>query len=109
MGNYIEFYIGTDFKNLINIGLAVFIITTIFLLTTLKNTTYKDSVAYQKYYVSVYHDFVKYVLIEFFLIALESFNTGTIIITNSLGRMAVIQAALLVFSAIKHPLGIDTE
>ena len=109
MINYIQFYIEDNFKNLINIGLVVFILTIIFFLTTLKNTTYKKSVAYQKYYISVYHDFIKFVLIEFFLIALESFNTGKIIITNSLGRLAVIQVALLIFSAIKHPLGIDLK
>ena len=109
MENYIKFYVGTDFKNLINIGLAIFIISTIFILTSLKNTKYKDSESFKKYYISVYHDFVKYLLIEFFLIALESFNAGTLIITDSIGRIAVIQAALLIFSAIKHPLGIGLE
>ena len=109
MSNYFKFYINDDFKNVVNIGLAVFIIVTILILTYLKNYIYKDSESYKKYYVGVYHDFVKYILIEFFYIFIETVHTGTISITNSLGRLAGVQVALLIFSAIKYPLGIDPK
>jgi len=109
MGNYLKIDLQYNFRLWINLGLVIFIATTIITLAVLKFTVYKHSEEYQKYYSSVYHDFVKYMLIEFFLVSIEAINTGNVIVTDSLGRIAVIQAALLVFSGIKGPLGISSE
>lgn len=96
-------------KYLINFGLVVFIVGTITFLVTLRISYYKNDENYKKYFKGVYHDFLKYLLIESFLIIIEAINTGNFILVNSLARLAVVQAALLVFSAIKHPLGLETE
>jgi len=109
MNSIIELNIENQNKYLINLGLIIFIVGTVALLVTLKFTLYKNDEKYKEYFKGVYHDFVKYLLIEGFLIIIETINTGKFVLVHSLGRLAVVQAALLVFSGIKTPLGLDTE
>ena len=107
MGNNIKIDLQYNFRLWLNIGLVIFIITTITTLITLKFTVFKKSKEYKKYFNNVYYDLVKYLLIEFFLISIEAINTGNVVVTDSLGRIAAVHCALLVFSAIKGPLGIN--
>jgi len=109
MDKLITINIDNQNKYLINFGLIIFIVGTISLLVTLRMSIYKEDEKYKKYFKGVYHDFVKYLLIEGFLITLEVINKGSFLLVNSLARLAVIQAALLIFSGIKGPLGLDTE
>ena len=109
MDKLITLNIDNQNKYFINFGLIIFIVGTISLLVTLRMTIYKDDEKYKKYFMGVYYDFVKYLLIEGFLITLEIINKGSFLLVNSLARVAVIQAALLVFSGIKGPLGLHSE
>jgi len=101
MEQIINLNIEKNFKIGINFVLFLFIILTISTLVTLRYTSMKNNHNYIKYFDGVYSDFIKYILIELFIILIESMNTGHFVLSESLGRLAAVQAALLIFSAIK--------
>jgi len=93
-------------KWLLNLGILIFIVSIISLLTTLKYTIYKDNKQYVEFFISVYHDFIKYLLIESFIIFNEVVNSGKFNLQASLGRIALIQLSLLIFHSIKRKIGL---
>ena len=94
-------------KDLINIGLIIFTLGTYAILLTLRYTKYKDDKKYKDYFIKVYQDFVKYLLIEAGFIIIEIINTGNFQISLTLKRLAIVQTALIIYNFIKH--GIRTR
>ena len=85
----------------LNIILFIGIILTSVILVTLRFTKYKDKKKYKKFFNHFYYDFVKYLLIESFLVTFESINEGKYYLTSALGRISIVQFALLIFHIFK--------
>jgi hypothetical protein len=94
-------------KNLIDIGLIIFIIGTFTILLTLKYTKFKDDKKYKEYFIQVYQDFVKFLFIEGIFIIIETMNTGKFQLSTSLKRLAVVQTALIMYNFIKPRIGLE--
>ena len=61
----------------------------------------RDDPKFIQLYKDIYHDFLKYLFIETAVILTEFVNTNTINIANSIGRIAFIHIALVVFHNVK--------
>ena len=97
----LSYYIKKD------IGLIIFIIGTFTILLTLKYTKFKDDKKYEKYFIQVYQDFVKFLSIESVFILIETINTGKFELTSSLKRLAVVQTGLIMYNFIKPRIGLE--
>jgi hypothetical protein len=93
-------------KYYLNIILFIGIFLTSLILVTLRFTKYKDDEKYKHFFDDFYHDFVKYLLIEGFLVIFESINAGKYHLTSALGRISIVQVALLIFHIFKERIGI---
>jgi len=89
-----------------NIFLFTSIILTSVILVVLRFTKYKDNKKYKKFFNDFYYDFVKYLLIESLLVTFESINAGKYHLTSALGRISIVQVALLIFHILKKKIGI---
>jgi len=96
-------------KYLIDISLVIFTLGTFSILLTLKNTKFKDDKKYEEYFILVYQDFVKYLLIEIVFISIETINTGKCQFLPSLKRLAVVQTALIMYNYIKPRIGLEVK
>ena len=98
-----------DNKDLINIGLTIFILVTFTILLILRYTKFKDDKKYKEYFIQVYQDFVKFLLIELVFTTIETINTGKFQISQSLKRLAVVQSALIIYNLIKPKIGLSED
>ena len=94
---------------LIDISLIIFTLGTFTILLTLKYTKFKDDKKYKEYFIQVYQDFVKFLLIEVVFILIEIMNTGKFQLSLSLKRLAVVQTALIIYNFIKPRIGLEQK
>jgi hypothetical protein len=94
---------------LIDISLIIFTLGTFTILLTLKYTKFKDNKKYKEYFIQVYQDFVKFLLIEVVFILIEIMNTGKFQLSLSLKRLAVVQTALIIYNFIKPRIGLEQK
>jgi hypothetical protein len=85
---------------LIDISLIIFTLGTFTILLTLKYTKFKDDKKYKEYFIQVYQDFVKFLLIEVVFVLIEIMNSGKFQLSLSLKRLAVVQTALIMYNFI---------
>jgi hypothetical protein len=90
----------------INIYLLYFIIIANVVLVTRRWTSEKGNKTFIKYYNELYHDFLKYLLIEIAIIGCDAIEENRINISYSVARVSIILSALLVFHNIKDSIGI---
>ena len=90
-----------------NIFLICFIIIANVVLVTRRWTSEKNNKEYIKYYNELYHDFLKYLIIESALVVSEAIETNKFNFTSSVSRIAIVLIALLIFHSIKDKIGIE--
>lgn len=76
-------------------------------LVTKRWTTEKENKVYIKYYNGLYHDFLKYLIIESALTISSVVENNKFNIINSLSRIAIVLIGLLIFHSIKNKIGIN--
>ena len=76
-------------------------------LVTKRWTTEKENKVYIKYYNGLYHDFLKYLIIESALTISSAVENNKFNISNSLSRIAIVLIGLLIFHSIKNKIGIE--
>ena len=90
-----------------NFFLICFIIIANIILVTKRWTSDKKNEYYIKYYNALYHDFLKYLIIELALTINSAIEKNKLNITGSLARISIVLIALLIFHSIKDKIGIE--
>jgi len=90
-----------------NFFLICFIILANIVLVTKRWTSEKKNKCYIKYYNALYHDFLKYLFVEFAIAINNAIENNKFNITSSLSRIAIVLTALLFFHSFKGIIGIE--
>lgn len=89
--------LGEHHKLNINLGLIIIILFINGYYVYQRFVTKKHDHEFIEFYKDLYHDFLKYIFIESAIILSELVESNTINITRSLGRIAFVHIALVLF------------
>jgi len=107
LSNHILLNIQEHEKLYFNIFLISFIVLANIILIAKRYTINEKDKKYIKFYNELYHDLVKYSIIEFALVVGETVENNKINVTSSLARVSIVLISLIIFHSIKENFGLE--
>ena len=105
LNSYIALNIEEHAKFYINMFLFAFIFIANLVLIIKRNTN-KDDKEFIEFFNDLYHDLLKYLIIETALVVSEAIEANEFNISKSLARVSIVLIALIIFHNIKGKFGL---